>query len=576
VLSKPAWTVNKSSFAEAEDLLMQKFGIYKTTAKCLINRGFKTPESVKKFLEPQLGNLDIPYKMADLSKAAKRISDAVVSRQRIGVFGDYDVDGLTSASLMCLFLQETGVFPEVQIADRFSGGYGLSIDVVKKFSSAGIKLLLVLDCGTSDHEAIDMACSLGLDVIVVDHHRIDSSFPNAYAFVNPQRHDCGFEDKQFAAVGLTFYVCAAAKTELFRAGYLTESTIDLRNYLDLVALGTIADVVSLTKNNRIMASIGLKILSRDRRPGMEALINSARIRAKNLQSSHISFQLAPRINAAGRLASAEDAFKLLVSDNLQDAGRYAAHLEEYTIRRREIEEQVTKDALKQARLQKASKNNVLVVSGKRWHKGVIGIVAARLCEEFCKPAYVIGFDGETGTGSARGQGQINLYSSLNDVSDLLIRYGGHRDAAGFTVSANKLDEFIQRINSYADKNMTEVETGKVVCDDTLIPAQLTPELLSQIQMLGPFGSGNPEPVFNIIGLDVLSAKVVGTDHLKLELKTPSGSVAAFGPHMGRFHQYMPHMINVAASIAVDEWRGENYIELRLVAPPARCLESDIY
>jgi len=567
VLSGKCWEVIPCADGESRARLARELNISEITAGCLIRRGYPDTESAKKFLFPRLRDLSPPDRMADLPRGAARLADAIMARERIGVFGDYDVDGLTSTALMYLFLRETASTVEVRTANRFSGGYGLDVGVVDGFRDSGCGTIVVVDCGTSDHEAIDRATACGMDVIVVDHHRVDVAIPRAYAFINPQRHDCGFDDKNLAAVGLTFYFCAAVKSRLVHLGFLSQDEIDMRKYLDLVALGTIADVVPLDGNNRILVSHGMKVLSEHRRPGIEAMVTTARIHARTFTAAHISFQLAPRLNAAGRLSDAMNAFELLVSTVQTDAMEYAGVLEQMTHERREIEAQVSAEARRIAAEQAKENPRIMVVNGAGWHKGVLGIVAARLSDEFQMPVYVIGVTGGVGTGSARGAGQLNLYDSLNDCADLLLRYGGHRDAAGFSVAEEHIPSLRQRLQVYADGHWTQARRNAILCDATLHPSQLTRRFYNELQLLGPFGFQNPEPVFQIDGLDVLSARVVGTGHLKLQLKTPTGSIAAFGPGMGTAAEGLPSPICVAASLSSDEWWGDDAIELRLVAPP---------
>lgn len=576
MLPTTAWKVAPSKNVEAQKRLASELSVSEVVARCLVNRGIEDVQTAKSYLRPKLRDLKKPDDMADLAKGARRVASAIMGKERIGIFGDYDVDGLTSTSLMYLFLRETASAVEVRTADRFSGGYGLDCDMVDFYCHSECAVLVVLDCGTSDHDAIAHARQKGLDVIVVDHHRIESTYPPAYAFINPHRNDCGFNDTSLAAVGLTFYFCAAVRSQLVDLGFIMPDEIDMRRFLDLVALGTIADVVPLGHNNRILASHGLKVMSESRRPGIEALVNIARIHSRQINSSHVSYQLAPRINAAGRLASAMNAFELLVSTVDSDARHYSELLEQFTHERREIEGNVSKQARMMAAEQMKDSPQVLVVSGDGWHKGVLGIVAARLCEEFSCPVYVIGYENGLGTGSARGQGQINLYNSLEFSASNLIRFGGHRDAAGFSIEKENEGAFRGQLNEYAKIHWITQDSGILVCDATLYPSQLSAQLLKEISEMGPFGFDNAEPLFNIVGLDVLSARVVGTHHLKLLLKTPTGTVSAFGPMMGEYATRLPRIVNVAASLSADEWRGDDAIELKLAAPPVECSDKDLF
>ena len=564
MLPEATWTVAESNPIAEE--LASELGVSEIVARCLANRYYTDADSARSFLNVKLSNLDIPKKMVDLDRAVDRTARAIMGRERIGVFGDYDVDGMSSVALLASFFEEINVDSTIGLADRFLSGYGLGVEAVDQFATKGCSLLIVFDCGTSDHDAVERASEKGIDVIIIDHHTVEGKHPQVLAFVNPQRKDCLFADKTMAAVGLAFYFASSLKRELVDRRYIEKDSFDPKSLLDFVALGTVADVVPLKKNNRILVRHGLKMMLKNKRPGLMALLKSARIRAQKLRSDHISFQLAPRLNAAGRLESADLSLELLTSKSSKDTEGLAQKLEVLTQERRTIEEYVTKAAKQQA-AQIVETQKVIVVSGDDWHRGVIGIVAARLCEEYGKPAFVIGFTQEVGTGSARGSGQINIHDALAHSSEHLIRFGGHRDAAGFTVKKMAVTALKERLIAFGDEHWSAIDEGEIVCDARLNSAQLNPELLRDLEALRPFGNGNREPIFEIMGLHVLASRVVGTNHLKMELKTPSGSVSVFGPRMGMYAEVMPPMIKVAATVNPDEWRGRGNTELKLVCPP---------
>ena len=566
MLPQATWRVAGPD-VQAVDGLVDGLGVSRILATCLVNRGLGEIDAARDHLEPRLARLLLPGKMAGLSDGAERAVEAIRQKERVGVFGDYDVDGVASAALVVNFLRELSVETETIIADRFTGGYGLGPDVVERLVKSGCSLIIVVDCGTSDHEAMERAAELGVDVIIIDHHRVEGSHPNALAFINPQRADCDFPDKTMAAVGLAFYFAAAVRARLVELGRLERDGVDPRSLLDLVALGTVADVALLKGNNRIMVSYGLRQMSASRRPGVDALFRTSKIRTDKIRANHISFQLAPRLNAAGRVADAFDAFDLLVSGGGGHCAMLAKKLEKLTRERRRIEEQVTEEARRQIEQMKMQDQPALVLAGDGWHPGVIGIVAAKLVEEFSKPSYVIGFDGDVGVGSARASGLLNLHQSLVEAAHTLVRYGGHKEAAGFMVRRTELENLKSALVDFARNESTVLQDTQMVCDAGLNASQLKIQLLEDLDRLGPFGNGNPEPVFEITGLDVLESRVVGANHLKLELKTPTGSVSAFGPRMGHFSRNLPPMIRVAASLSEDEWRGQGTLELRLVCPP---------
>ena len=384
MLARATWTVAEADAARVERL-SRDLGLSAAVARCLVLRGLGEADSARAFMDPKLGELSLPDRMADLGAAVDRTCRAIAAGERVGVFGDYDVDGVTSAALVTGFLNDLGTQTETLVADRFSGGYGFGADVVERLAAAGCTLVVALDCGSSDHDAVRRAADLGVDVIIIDHHRIEAPAPHAVACINPQRGDCGFPDKRMAAVGLAFYYAAAVRSELERRRRIDRRAIDPRGYLDLVAMGTVADVMPLVGNNRILVSHGLKQISASPRVGIAALMKQARIRSRKIRADHIAFHLAPRLNAAGRVASAEDALRLLLSKDPRDAGRLAAALERHTLQRRSVEERVAGEARLRAEEAIAGDPPVLIVDGDGWHRGVIGIVAARLAGEFDDP-----------------------------------------------------------------------------------------------------------------------------------------------------------------------------------------------
>lgn len=560
------WSVRQTD-PEAAHLLGEELGLRRATSICLVNRGLNSPDSARTFLEPRLSHLQLPGEMADLEKGVSRVAHAVRRRERVGVFGDYDVDGVTSSALITLFLRRIGLETHTALADRFSG-YGLTVAAVEDFAAKGCSLIVATDCGTGDIEAGLRASKLGVDVVVLDHHQVKGEHPPVHAFVNPQRSDCGFPDKTLAAVGLAFYFAGAVRTGLVRDKLAVKKEIDMRSFLDLVALGTVADVMPLVGNNRTLVLHGLERMSQSPSDGVQALLKIAKVRSTRVRADHIAYQLAPRLNAAGRLANAKQALDLLLARGRKEAEGLAAKLDKLSQERRVLEAMVLEKAREQIEKEELTKKRVIVVSGRDWHRGVLGIVAARLMDECKRPVYVIGIDQGVGTGSARSRGQLNLYDSLVHGSEALLRFGGHRDAAGFSVNEEKIGSFARLLEKYAEEHWDEVKEEAIECDCSLTPSEVNGQLVEEIGRLGPFGAKNPEPVFDIDGLYVLEKRVVGKDHLKLKLKTPTGAISAFGPRMAYAVGEIGDLVRVAASLTVDEWRGDGYPELRLAALPS--------
>jgi len=549
------------------DGLASGLGLGRLAAACLVNRGHTDLSEARSFIEPRLADLSDPRGMADLERAASRGARAVVDGERVGVFGDYDADGVTSAAVVASFLAELGAPVETLVADRF-GGYGLTPAAVEDLRRRGCSLIIALDCGTSDHEAARRAADLGTDLIVLDHHRVEGEPPGVAAFVNPKRLDCGFAGGSLAAVGVAFYFAAAVRRELVLEGRISREEVDPRSLLDLVAIGTVADVVELSGDNRILVAHGLRRLSETRRPGLRALLSTARVRATSLRTDHISYQLAPRLNAAGRLASAADALDLLLADGDDEARRLAERLERLTAERRALEDGILDAALRQIREGGLDEGPAILVAGEGWHRGVLGIVASRLAETFARPSAVVGFENGEGGGSARSRGQVDLYETLAASSPHLTRFGGHANAAGFSLRQSDLEAFGEAFSESAAAKWREVDDGAVVCDASVDADEIRPALVEEISRLAPFGHGNPEPLFDIGGLVVVRSRIVGSDHLKLDLETPGGPLSAFGPRLAEASGRVPPVIRVAASIGEDEWRGDGSLEIRLAAAPA--------
>ncbi|MFO8072807.1 MAG: single-stranded-DNA-specific exonuclease RecJ [Polyangia bacterium] len=563
----PPWSVAEVDPAAVERL-RRAHRLGPVTAGCLLNRGLSEPGEVSAFLRPRLADLALPDGMADLEPAAGRTARAVTARERIGVFGDYDVDGVTSAALVVDLLRRLGASVGCELADRFGGGYGLTEAAVERFAEGGCNLLIVLDCGTSDRPALLRAAELELDTIVIDHHRPAAEPPPATAFVNPRREDCRFVDREMAAVGLAFYFAAAVRRRLADSGVASAAGLDPRELLDLVALGTVADLVPLRGNNRILTARGLERLGSGTRPGLRALVDRTRIGSGPVRTDHVAFQLAPRLNAAGRLGSPGEALELLLASDSREAARLADRLEHLSNRRRELERGVAARARRETADRGRDSDPLIVVWGDGWHRGVIGIVAARLAEELDRPAFVVGFDESgVGTGSARGRGRLDVHRALSAAADQLERFGGHREAAGFTVGRERIEDLRRKLLEHAGPLVEGERASTTVCDSTVGAAELNAELLAELGRLAPFGKSNPEPLLDIAGLHVLRGRVVGTDHLKLELRTPSGPISAFGPRLGRCAADLPRVVRVAAALGADEWKGGGALELRLAEAP---------
>jgi single-stranded-DNA-specific exonuclease len=536
-------------------------GVRGLTARILAARGVRTTESALRFLQPRLADLRPPDGIADLDRAIDRILAAVARGEQVGVFGDYDVDGTTTAAILVLLLRGLGLQVVPRMARRASG-YGFGAEDATRFAEGGCKLVLTGDCGTSDREALELCRGRGIDVIVIDHHHVPSGDCLAYALLNPHRSDDTFSFKGLASCGVAFYLAAAVRTRLRAQGSDLAEALDPRSWLDLVALGTIADLVPLTDENRILVAAGLRELSQLRRPGLAALAELAGLTAGCITTTDVSFRLAPRLNAAGRLGDAQTALELLLAPDRARGQDRAVCLEDLNRERQRVQERVWTEAV--AAAQAHLDAPALVLGAEGWHQGVVGIVAAKLVDKYRKPAVVIGFDGGQGRGSARTCGGLDLYQSLHQCRQHLIGFGGHPMAAGVTLAHDNLAAFRAAFARVAAHHFAGgAVTLPVEVDAVVSLADLDMALAEDLARLAPFGTDNCEPVFGLPGVTVRSTRVVGASHLQLTLAhgALTGEAIAFG--MGDQDPGQGARIDVIGSAEVDEYRGKRKLRLRV-------------
>jgi single-stranded-DNA-specific exonuclease len=525
------------------------------TARLLVARGIAEADLVTRFLEPRLANLRPPTGMADLSRAIDRLVAAFGAGETIGVFGDYDVDGVTTAAVLTSAFRAIGGRVVARAASRHAG-YGLGVDDVARFADAGCRVLVTGDCGTSDHEALLAARARGLDAIVIDHHELPEGESAAYALVNSRRPDDGFPFKGLASCGVAFYLAAALRTRL-------GSAFDPRDLLDLVALGTIADLVPLVAENRILVAAGLDRLSLRKRPGVAALARRAELNEGRITAHDAAFRLTPRLNAAGRLGEAQLALDLLLADEAE-AERLATELEEQNTERQRIQELVWKEALAMATAQVEDQAAAVVVGAEGWHPGVVGIIAARLVDRFARPAIAIGFRDGAGRGSARTVPGVNLYDALASCARHLTKFGGHAGAAGMSIAMGELDAFRGAFVVEASRQLGAAPLATAVAVDAEVTLRdLDLGFAEELARLAPFGVANREPLFALSGVTARTTRVVGKDHLQLTLDHGGavGEAIAFG-----FAEADPGAgarVDLVATAELDTYRGLTRARLKV-------------
>ncbi len=556
--------------------LARRLGVPTLVARLLWQRELRDPEEARDFLSPRLADLESPAVLPDMGKATARLATAIRHEEPIGIFGDYDVDGMTGTALLVRFLRLAGARAEWAIPNRDTDGYGMSVEGVERLAAAGVKVIVTVDNGIVAHEAVDRANALGIDVIITDHHLPDERLPAAYAVVDPHRTDASGEGRGLCGCGLAFKT-AWAVAERFRdvAGSSSQEAARFREFLrdavGLVALATVADVVPLQGENRVLVAAGLAALRASHHPGIRALLECSRVGAQPLTTEDVAFRIAPRLNAAGRLSKPEIVIQLLTSTDLDKARGLARKLHEANGERRRIEQKVLQQAVEQAEgiLQGADRRS-LVVHGEGWHRGVIGIVAARLVDRHNLPTVVIGFDGDGGRGSCRTPREVDLHRALTCCEPHLDRYGGHAAAAGLDIHRTNVDAFCDAFDEAVRvQTAAEVVQRTIDVDAEADPDDFTLETAEALQRLAPFGQANPEPVFVVRGATVAGrARLMGQNdaHISFSIKQGQGAVRVVGFRMADCFELttLRRPLDMVVAPMVNEWKGTRTAELRLI------------
>lgn len=550
---------------DAAVLLRDKLNLHPAVAHVLSARGFVTPEAAQNFLHPTLREgLPHPYLIKGMREAAHAVLQAIQDGQKICVWGDYDVDGTTGASALSLFLREMGTAVRVYVPHRIQEGYGLNTQAIRALAEEGVKLLITVDCGISNVEEILAARELGISTIVVDHHLVPEPRPAALAILNPHQPDCPFPAKELSGAGLAFYLLLGLRVAS-REREGAQVTPDPRPYLDIISLGTIADMVPLSGINRVLVKRGLAELTRTTRPGLVALKEVAMLLGETIQAGHVAFQLGPRINAAGRVSLGARVVELLMSESHETARALARELEENNRVRQKIEAEVLSEAMAMAEGQGHS-SSAIVLGSPDWHPGVLGIVCSRVLERFRRPTVLVGFSEGVGKGSARSVIGLSIVEAFRHCEKLLVKYGGHEMAGGLTVRQDLFPEFVEKFSSHV---ASVLPPGPIV-SPLLVDAEIGFQeigrpLVDEMQSLSPFGIGNPEPVFATTGVQVLEHKEVGGAHLKLTLLHGARKIDAIGFRMGVPPWLLPNgFVDIAYRITLEQFRGIERLQLKLL------------
>ncbi|WP_371420879.1 single-stranded-DNA-specific exonuclease RecJ [Tardiphaga sp.] len=558
--------------------MVQRFQLPEMLARLLAGRNVEL-DAVEDFLDPTIRKLmPDPFTITQMEAAAKRIADAAQRREKVAIFGDYDVDGATSSALLAWHLRHCGLDPQIHIPDRIFEGYGPNVDAIKTLAGKGATLLVTVDCGTTSFEPLAEAKKLGMSVVVIDHHQTGEELPDVDAVVNPNRLDDISGLGHLAAVGLVLITLVAVNRELRKRGFWTAEMPepDLLGMLHHVALGTVADVAPLVGLNRAFVAKGLIALRRRDHVGHTALMDVARLNGPP-EAWHLGFMLGPRINAGGRIGRADLGVRLLLEGDISEAAKIAAELDRLNIERRVIEQaaeaQAEAEAL--ASLGLEDKGSVIVTASEGWHPGVVGLVASRLKEKFARPAFAIALEpGGIGTGSGRSISGVDLGKAVRQaVTDgLLMKGGGHAMAAGITLRKERLGEFRAYIESALAADVGKSRNEKELFIDGAVTARgVTTDLVNTLNRAGPFGAANPEPVIALPAHQLAYVDEVGQAHLRLRFKASDGAMVngiafrSVGQKLGNaLQENRGQLLHVAGSLTVDRWQGAERVQMRVI------------
>jgi single-stranded-DNA-specific exonuclease len=541
-------------------------------SEALIKRGVLTEEDLTTYFDSPLNNLHNPFSLLDMDKAVERIYEAIKNDELICVYGDYDVDGVTSTSLLYLFLKEIGAKVTYYIPNRLDEGYGLNDEAIDDVISKKAKLVITVDCGITAVDEIEYATSMGIDVIITDHHQPSDKLPEtATAIINPIRPGDTYPFKSLAGVGVAFKLVMALRYYLKHQGFFSKKLPNIKKYLDLVTLGTIADVVPLIGENRVFVKHGLQLLSeRKVRIGINELMKFANLNHPQINTTHVGFMIAPRINAVGRMGCSDRGVRLLITEDVNEARRLAEEFNQENKYRQDIEKTILKESFEKIEKNKLhEKYKGIVLYSPDWHPGVIGIVASRVVEKYCRPTIVISYEGGVGKGSARSISAFHLYDGLKSISDLLIGFGGHKYAAGIKVDPDNLKLLQKSFHRIIDEQLEDSDFIPEIKIDAYLEANsITPELLEWLNRMRPFGAGNTEPVFCMKSVKKIDQfYFIGKDkaHLKGIVEKDGIRFDIIGYNMKVYKDYVSEaeLFDILFVPEYNTWMGGKTIQLKL-------------
>ena len=560
------WQIMEDPYSVSS--LARKLGVSKLLASLLMHRNITSTDSAQSFLFPKLGVLRDPFLLKDMDSATELIKSFINKKKKITIFGDYDADGITATSLLYDFFSHLKIPISFYIPHRLKEGYSLNETAVREIAEDGTDLIITVDCGINSFSEITLANKLGMEVIVTDHHQPSSGFKPLCPTINPLRPDCPFPFKELSGVGLAFYLAIAIRSKLRDTGFFQDTgEPDLRVYLGLVAIGTIADIVPLIEENRILVKSGLTVLTKIRKPGINALLRVSGIKNNQAITTHdVAFKLAPRLNAIGRLGSATRAVHLLTTDDEAEASSIAIQMDTLNGQRQKIQSEIVSECRKKIdKMEGLEKHRTIVLSDPQWHRGVIGIVASKIVDEYCRPTLLFADEGDLLKGSGRSMDGFDLYKALSGLSDLLTQFGGHEYAAGVALESKNMEEFCDRFEELASKKFnTKDMAPKIEVDARLELESINPQVVQDIEMLFPFGHQNPQPIFWAGPVKVVFSTVVGNDHLKLTIKEKGTTFDCIAFGKAPLHPLKGKVVDILFHVEMNTWQGIESIQLVIV------------
>ena len=554
------WQIYEATQDKQEKIeeLKQKYNINQLLATILVNRGIIEQEKLKIFLNPTRKDFHNPFLMPDMEKAVDRIIKAIEKKEKIIIYGDYDADGITSITVLKSFFKDLGIDVEYYIPNRLSEGYGLNKTAVEEIANNGYNLMITVDCGITAIEEVELAKVKNIDTIITDHHEVADELPKAIAVIDAKRKDSMYPCRDLAGVGVVFKLIQALAIKL---GLKEESYL---KYLDIVCVGTISDIVPLKDENRVIAKLGLLLINQTKNIGLKSILLSAGY--KNIDSMAISFGVAPRINACGRMGHAEKALELLLCKNINDANRLTNELNEFNKIRQETEKSIFEEAVLKIENENLNNKNTIVVAGENWHHGVIGIVASKITEMYFKPSILLCYEDNIAKGSGRSITGFDLHDALMKCADIIDKFGGHSMAIGITIKKENVQKFYDKIEKIASDMKVDEIIPIIQIDSKISLNNIDKEMVASLKQLEPFGEGNKTPIFAIKNLKIDSIRALSEGkHLKLTLRENNTMINAIGFNMGNLVQEykIGDKIDVAGVLEINTFNGVDSIQINL-------------